>query len=207
MFDVQSLRENVDVEEVLFSLGIDYKDKSRRLWCLCPFHNDGKIGSAYLTANGYFTCHSCGAKADIFEFVMAVKGIEFKDAAIFIAELCGGVERYGLDCNETANKYRGKFRLSEKEMIALAFPKTLNLKPLFLFNPELYSKVILDKANEMIEKYNQLLLTTGKREGKNAWKVYELFGGETTPSLYLSISDEIKRRMLLCEEIKERLAV
>lgn len=48
----------------------------------CPFHNEKNPSMSVL--NDFYYCHSCGAKGDIFSFVMNYLSVNFKDALITI---------------------------------------------------------------------------------------------------------------------------
>lgn len=49
---------------------------------ICPFHNDKKPGSFYVSLqSGGYQCYSCGAKGgDIIAFTMAKYGLPFREA-------------------------------------------------------------------------------------------------------------------------------
>ncbi len=208
MFDLQLLRDYMYTPTVLDALNLDYKYKSNRYWILCPYHNDSRIGSAYVTEAGYFVCHSCGTKTDLFDLVMKVENCDFRSASVFISELFGGASRFGLnedEVSESVKEYK-KFRLTAAEMEALAFPSTLNLKPLYFYNTDTYKKIILDRANTVVAKYREILKKCCRRDAVDAVKVFELFGTKTDAATYKLLSNTIKERIVLCEEIIERLA-
>ena len=55
---------------------------------LCPFHNDNRTGSFRVNSEtGAFKCFSCSESgSDIIAFVMALKGLEFRDALSKLAD-------------------------------------------------------------------------------------------------------------------------
>ena len=48
--------------------------------CSCIFHQDTKPSFSFNDNKGYYNCFSCGAKGDIFTFVMKTRGLNFKEA-------------------------------------------------------------------------------------------------------------------------------
>ena len=65
---------------------------------LCPFHQDGKVGSFKVTPargnqKGIFTCFSCGAQGDVIDFVAHTKKVSPFEAAIQVCEASGFISR------------------------------------------------------------------------------------------------------------------
>lgn len=208
MFDLALLRENIDVEDVLSSLGVDYRIKSGKMWFLCPFHNDKNIGSAYMTHKGYFVCHSCGTKADIFDVVMKISSSNFMDATIFLSNLFGGTQKYGVEESsfvKEADGYRS-IRLSPRELDALQIPSDVNMKALYFYDKEIYKSTIKEKAKRMIESYNHLIEVCGNRSAPEAYRLYELLEKGISQGSYIALTAEIKSKISVCEELLQRLA-
>lgn len=57
--------------------------------CICPFHDDINPSMRIYPETGTFHCFGCGAGHSVFEFVMRMEGIEFKDALYRLAEKVG----------------------------------------------------------------------------------------------------------------------
>lgn len=209
MINIKDLREALDVETVLDALGVYYKEKSNRLWFICPFHNDRNIGSAYITKDGYFICHSCGKKADIFDIVMQIKGIGFSEATIFIAELSGGASHFNIEndqISKTTKEYQS-MRLTPAEISALNIPPEINLKKLFFFDKEQYKKVVLERAKDRKQVYENMISEYGSRSSPKAYKIFTWIKELpcNTASIYAALSSELKTRIMICEEVIERL--
>ncbi len=86
--NVEQIKERLSINDVLSTYikveksGINYKAK-------CPFHNE-KTASFYISpARGSYYCFGCGAKGDIFSFVQAYEGLDFKGALKLLAERAG----------------------------------------------------------------------------------------------------------------------
>ena len=206
MVDRDLLKEvsSANIELVLDALGIHYLKKGRRYWVICPFHNDKKIGSAYLTDTGYFVCHSCDTKVDLFDFIMQVNGCGFKEASGFLCGLFGGSERFGANDKMTtaAVNYR-KLRLTPAEITALNIPSDINLKALYFYDARKYKALLKARANHMLMEYQNLLATVARRDAINAILLYELCGSS---SHYNKFGAEIKARIICIQGIIERLA-
>jgi len=51
---------------------------------LCPFHNEKTPSFVVNTEKQNFHCFGCGAHGDVFDFVMKLHGLSFKDALIHL---------------------------------------------------------------------------------------------------------------------------
>ncbi len=86
--NVDQIKERLPVNEVISAYikveksGINYKAR-------CPFHNE-KTASFYISpARGSYYCFGCGVKGDIFSFVQAYEGLDFKGALKVLADKAG----------------------------------------------------------------------------------------------------------------------
>jgi DNA primase len=86
--NVEQIKARLSVSDVLSSYikieksGINYKAR-------CPFHNE-KTASFYISpGRGSYYCFGCGAKGDIFSFVQAYEGLDFKGALKVLADRAG----------------------------------------------------------------------------------------------------------------------
>jgi DNA primase len=87
---VQLIKEKLGINDVLGAYiklektGANYKAK-------CPFHNE-KTPSFFISPDrGTYYCFGCGAKGDIFSFVMQFEGLDFKSALKSLADKAGVV--------------------------------------------------------------------------------------------------------------------
>ena len=60
---------------------------------LCPFHSERTPSFHVHVERGFFYCFGCGAKGDVFDYVMRTQGIEFRDALQFLGERVGAEVR------------------------------------------------------------------------------------------------------------------
>lgn len=91
---VEEVRARADLVSIIGEVtplkrsGKDYKGK-------CPFHED-RTPSFYVVPNkGIYHCFGCGAKGDVFKFLMDRQGMTFLDAVRTLGE------RFGVEIRET----------------------------------------------------------------------------------------------------------
>ena len=54
---------------------------------ICPFHDDKQPSLSVNIKTGFWQCHGCGQKGDLFKFHMQRKGVNFTDALTALADL------------------------------------------------------------------------------------------------------------------------
>ena len=59
------------------------KRSGRRIWTLCPFHNDSRP-SMLINENNTFKCFSCGVGGDSINFIRQLHGVGFVEAVRMI---------------------------------------------------------------------------------------------------------------------------
>lgn len=96
--DFQTVRENLDVLEVLQHYGFEVKQNGRdQVKICCPFHDDKNPSCGLNTKKRVFNCFSCGEKGNVLDFVARMEGHdpdtprELRKAALF------AVETFGID--------------------------------------------------------------------------------------------------------------
>ena len=88
--DFKYVREHADFPAVLARYGIDLtKDghKPGQFKARCPFHDDQKPSLKINTDRRLYNCFPCGASGNVLDFVVAMDGVELRDAARLIAEV------------------------------------------------------------------------------------------------------------------------
>ena len=85
---VEQIKERLSITDVVASyMKLDPAGAS--LKARCPFHNE-KTPSFFVSPHrGSYYCFGCGAKGDIFSFVEAFEGLDFKGALKVLAERAG----------------------------------------------------------------------------------------------------------------------
>lgn len=79
-FEKDRIKDTVDIVSLIRSYGIDLEEKGSSWMGLCPFHEDRNPSFSVDREKGLFHCFGCGAGGDVFDFVMAKEGVEFKEA-------------------------------------------------------------------------------------------------------------------------------
>lgn len=116
--------------------------------CICPFHADVNPSMRIYPSSNSFHCFGCQAGASIFEFVMRMENIEFKDALYRLAERAGYNSTFVLrdikihEINENFNVQRDQI---EKMLYA-------NAKKIYtiIFNSGIVSKKVLFERFEKL---------------------------------------------------------
>ena len=111
----ERIRARVDLAQ-LVGESVVLKPAGRgQLKGLCPFHNERTPSFHVHVERGFFYCFGCGAKGDVFDFVMRTQGLEFRDALRLLGERVGievrgapagqGRRRDLLEVNEAAQAW------------------------------------------------------------------------------------------------------
>lgn len=70
----------MDVEAVLDSLGVEYREEGKRFMVQCPFHDDRNPSCGVWKDSGYFKCFGCGEEGSMADFVAEVEDIPIHQA-------------------------------------------------------------------------------------------------------------------------------
>lgn len=86
--DRENVRSRVSIVDIV---GRDVRLKrSGKNWMgLCPFHDDKNPSFVVSEDKGYYRCWSCGAKGDVFNYVMESQKLGFRDALEYLAQIAG----------------------------------------------------------------------------------------------------------------------
>ncbi len=92
----------------LASAHTDLRQQGGRHTGLCPFHDERTPSFSVNQADGLYYCFGCGVGGDLFDFVMAVEGIDFPEAVELLAE------RYGIELSREEEDPEAERRRSER---------------------------------------------------------------------------------------------
>lgn len=112
MYDLDKIKDSVDMEDLADHLGIEYKPVRNRKSILCPFHGDEHFGSAVIK-NNKICCYVCGHPYDIFDVWQYFRGCTLEEAASQI------VKEFGLYGCEASREDKMPFSRREMETIGL----------------------------------------------------------------------------------------
>jgi DNA primase len=85
----ERIRAALDLAEVVGET-VALKPAGReRLKGLCPFHSEKTPSFHVHTGRGFYYCFGCGAKGDLFDFVMQTQGVDFAEALQLLGRRAG----------------------------------------------------------------------------------------------------------------------
>ncbi len=85
----ERIRASLDLAEVIGET-VALKPAGReRLKGLCPFHSEKTPSFHVHTGRGFYYCFGCGAKGDLFDFVMQTQGVDFFEALQMLGRRAG----------------------------------------------------------------------------------------------------------------------
>jgi len=88
MSDVEKVKERADIREII-SQYVKLQKAGKNFKGVCPFHNE-KTPSFFVSPDRQsFYCFGCSKGGDVFSFLEAIEGIQFKDALVRLAEKTG----------------------------------------------------------------------------------------------------------------------
>ena len=82
---LEELRSRTSLEEVV-SEYVPLKQKGRRFWGCCPFHNEKTPSFSVDTESQLYYCFGCHKGGTVINFVMEMERMEFMDAVRFLAD-------------------------------------------------------------------------------------------------------------------------
>jgi DNA primase catalytic core len=83
-FEKDQVKKDVDILSLFSSFGISLQKKGNSHMGLCPFHDDKEPSLSVDQAKGLFHCFGCGESGDVFDLVMKIKGIGFKESLAYL---------------------------------------------------------------------------------------------------------------------------
>ncbi len=85
----ERIREHLDIATVIGEV-VALKPAGRgQLKGLCPFHNEKTPSFHVHVDKGFYYCFGCGAKGDVFDFVMHTQGVAFPEALQLLGQRAG----------------------------------------------------------------------------------------------------------------------
>lgn len=83
-FEKDEVKRNVDILALFSSFGIQLEKRGNSHMGLCPFHDDHDPSLSVDQDRGLFHCFGCGESGDIFDLVMKLKGMDFREALTYL---------------------------------------------------------------------------------------------------------------------------
>jgi len=112
--NIKKLKESVDVQGLLENYEFEkITDDGDWVKARCPYHDDSNPSFCVRKSDTYFHCWSCKESGDAVKLIMDLDNVDFKEATIKLAALCGYSE------NSDANmEYLKKTWLDKHEKVA-----------------------------------------------------------------------------------------
>ncbi len=85
---VQQIKDRLNIIDVI-SPYAELAKSGRHFVARCPFHSEKSPSFHVSPERGTYHCFGCGVGGDIFSFIQAIDGVEFKDALKTLAERAG----------------------------------------------------------------------------------------------------------------------
>ena len=180
---------------------------------VCPVcgSGTGKKGSGMTSKdNEYWTCWSCGLNCNKTELFRLRNSLSSEEACIGILIYYGisptaigeSQKRYPVWLSQDELKalslYRGGKQFEQQE----GGQTFINLFGLYEEDPEMYYKMVISRAIEMIGKYEKIIRACGERNSSHAYLVYEYMGPAFDDSSYQKVKQEATQRLETCVRIK-----
>ena len=86
--EINNVRNSVDIVEII-SEYVPLISKGRNYFGVCPFHDDNHPSMSVSKEKQIYTCFSCGATGNVFNFLMDYKSISFSEALKMLADRAG----------------------------------------------------------------------------------------------------------------------
>ena len=85
---INEIRNSVDIVDVIASY-IPLTSRGKNYFGVCPFHDDHSPSMSVSKEKQIYTCFSCGATGNVFNFIQDYEKISFKDALKKCADIAG----------------------------------------------------------------------------------------------------------------------
>ena len=93
--DIQNIRSSVDIVDVISSY-IKLTNRGKNYFGVCPFHDDHSPSMSVSKEKQIYTCFSCGATGNVFNFIMDYENVPFLEAVKIVATKAGIDFKYDL---------------------------------------------------------------------------------------------------------------
>lgn len=85
---ISEVRKKNDIVDFIGEY-IPLVQKGKNYFCVCPFHDDTNPSMSISREKQIYTCFSCGASGNIFNFLMDYEHVSFKEALSILAKRAG----------------------------------------------------------------------------------------------------------------------
>ena len=121
--DIQNIRNNVNIVDLISSY-VSLSKRGKNYFGVCPFHDDNNPSMSVSEEKQIYTCFSCGATGNVFNFLMDYEHISFKEALKIAADRAG----ISLDIDVSSKKETTNPVYAIYEFTNKVFKNNLNTK-------------------------------------------------------------------------------
>ena len=82
---VQQIKDRLNILDVVAPY-VEVQKAGKQFKCRCPFHNEKTPSFNISPERGMYHCYGCGVGGDMFTFIEAIEGVDFKGALKILAE-------------------------------------------------------------------------------------------------------------------------
>ncbi len=109
---VEQIKDKLSIEEVV-SQYVKLKPAGQNMKANCPFHNERTPSFIISPTRQTYHCFGCGVGGDIFSFIEAIEGIDFKGALRVLADKAGVEIKYDAKSKQKTDEKDRLFELME----------------------------------------------------------------------------------------------
>ena len=86
---LEQIKQRISLKDVISKHATGMVKKGRDWWACCPFHHENTPSFHIHESRGYYHCFGCGAHGNVFDFVSEMRGGNFGETVVYLAEMCG----------------------------------------------------------------------------------------------------------------------
>src|SRR5574344_1404597 len=86
--EIINIKNSVDIVDIVSSY-IPLTQRGKNYFGVCPFHDDHSPSMSVSKEKQLYTCFSCGATGNVFNFIMDYENISFIEAVKIVADKAG----------------------------------------------------------------------------------------------------------------------
>ena len=118
---LDELRSRISLEEIV-SEYVPLKQKGRRFWGCCPFHNEKTPSFSVDSESQLYYCFGCHKGGTVINFVMELERMDFQEAVKYLAERAHmELPEAGPREKSTFNSAQERERIYEANVIAARY--------------------------------------------------------------------------------------
>ena len=108
---IDEILSKADIADVVGTY-VSLKYKGSNMWGLCPFHDEKTPSFSVSPSKGIFKCFGCNKGGNAIAFIMAIEGLDYREACLFLAE------KYGVTIPDDASSKKDDELKQKKERVS-----------------------------------------------------------------------------------------